>query len=94
MTVFLSADTECDGTNVWIQEQYACRPLPVLPEGNVVCFNPLEPHDALKHHLAFRKKMLDFLQLVVLERQFSWNSLKITLYFFHLSPIVSHPHSL
>ena len=36
-------------------------------------FNPLNPHDALKHHFIFLKTDLIFLQLRVLDRKFPWN---------------------
>ena len=60
----------------------------------VYFFNPLSPHDASKHHLASLKKRPNFLQLVVLVRQFSGKCLKNNTNFFHLSPTVSHFHSL
>ena len=36
-------------------------------------FNPLSPHDALKHHFTSLKTDLIFLQQRVLERKFPWN---------------------
>ena len=40
-------------------------------EGFPLDFNPLNPHDAPKHHFVSVKNDLFFLHLVVLERQFS-----------------------
>ena len=37
------------------------------------CFNPLSPHDALKHHLTSLKTDLISLQPRVWERKFPWN---------------------
>ena len=45
-------------------------------------FNPLSPHDALKHHLASLKNDLISWNLAVLERTFSWNSFKNNSIFF------------
>ena len=42
------------------------------------CFNPLSPHDALKHHFTSLKTDLIFLQLRVLERKFPLNWLTNT----------------
>ena len=36
-------------------------------------FNPLSPHDALKHHFTSLKTNLIFLQIRVLERKLPWN---------------------
>ena len=56
-------------------------------------FNPLNPHDALKHHLESQKNKLISWNLVVLERKFSLK-LKKNSIFFHLSPTLSHFHPL
>ena len=53
-------------------------------------FNPLSPHDALKHHFA----SLISLKMVVLEQKFSWNCFKNNIIFFHLLPTSSHLHPL
>ena len=60
----------------------------------VYMLNLLSPHDASKHHLASLEKIPNFLQLVVLVRQFLRKCLKNNTIFFHLSPTVSHLHSL
>ena len=41
-------------------------------------FNPLNPHDALKHHFTTLKTDLIFLQLMVLEGKFPWSSFTTT----------------
>ena len=43
-----------------------------------VAFNPLNPHDALKHHFASLKNDLISWNLVILERKLSWNCLNET----------------
>ena len=54
-------------------------------------FNPLNPHNALKHHFASMKN-----QLIswVLNEKFNELFLKINDIFFYLSPISSHLHPL
>ena len=57
-------------------------------------FNPLSPHDALKHYFAYLKNDLISWNLVVLERKLSWNCFKNNSICFHLSPTASHFHPL
>ena len=61
-------------------------------------FDPLSPHDALKHHLKSIKTDLIFLQLRVLEGKFLLNwSTSIHQYmviFFNFSPTSNHLHPL
>ena len=45
--------------------------------GRVGHFNPLSPHDALKHHFTALKTYLIFLQLEVLEKKFHENGFSI-----------------
>ena len=45
-------------------------PLPLHAMTQLLIFNPLSPHDALKHHFASLKTYLIFLQPRVLERKF------------------------
>ena len=58
-------------------------------------FNPLSPHDALKHHFTSLKTDLINLQLRVLEGKFPWNCFTNTWHFpFNFSPTSSHLHPL
>ena len=59
-----------------------------------VCYNPLNPHDALKHHFKSLKNDLISWNLVVLGRKFSRNCFKNNSIFFHLPPTSSHLHPL
>ena len=54
------------------------------------CFNPLSPHDALKHHLTSLKKNSIFLKQMALERKFPWNWFTNTCQF----SLLFHPHQI
>ena len=53
-------------------------------------FNPLSPHDALKHHFTYLKTDLIFIQPKVLERIFPWNWFTITWSF----SLIFQPHKI
>ena len=57
-------------------------------------FNPLNPHNALKHHFTSLNTDLISRNLVISERKFSLNFFKNDSIFFHLSPTLSHFHPL
>ena len=61
---------------------------------NLVCLNPLTPHDALKHHFTSLKTDLIFLQLGILEYIFHETVLPIHGNFRHFSPTSNHLHPL
>ena len=65
-----------------------------LQLANFLHFNPLSPHDALKHHFTTLKTDFIFLQLTVLEGKFPWNSFtntrQFSLIFYPLQVIFSH----
>ena len=67
----------------------------VVDEDDNGKFRPerVKPLRCLKASSCISEKLLNFLQLMVLERQFSWNCLKNNT-FFQLSPTVSHHHPL
>ena len=52
------------------------------------CFNPLSPHDALKHHFTFLETDLIFLS--VSERKLSWNCFTNTWQF----SLIVKPHQI
>ena len=55
--------------------------------GLVNCFNPLSPHDALKHHLSSLKNDLILWNLAVWSEFFYETVLKITVFFFICHPL-------
>ena len=59
-----------------------------------ILFNPLSPHDALKHHFTSPKTDLIFLPPRVLERKFNETGLPIHGNFLYILPTSNHLHPL